>query len=60
MMLPGLRIMTKQRLAEYGMWSFIAAVIIAGLFGPWVMSLLLGLLTALCIQSRWHGEERGF
>jgi hypothetical protein len=53
--------MTKQNLAEYGMWTFIVTVIIAGLFGPWVMSLLLGLLAALCIQARRHGgPQRGF
>ena len=54
--------MMKQRLAEYGMWAFIGTVIVAGLFGPWVMSVLLGGLAILCFQACYrHGpHERSF
>ena len=60
-MLRELRTMSKQSLAEIGMWTFIATVFVASLFGPWVISLLIGLLAALCIQSRRassHDEGR--
>jgi hypothetical protein len=44
--------MAKQQFAEYAMWTFIATVILAGLYGPWMMSLLLSALAALCVKAR--------
>jgi len=46
--------MAKQQIAEYGMWTFILAVIVAGLFGPWVISVLLSSLAALCVRARYR------
>ena len=46
--------MAKQQLIEYGMWTFVAAVIVAGMFGPWVMSVLISPLAALCLRERFH------
>jgi hypothetical protein len=49
--------MTKQQFAEWGMWAFIVTVIIAGFFGPWVMSLLLSGLAILCFSARFPNKR---
>jgi hypothetical protein len=45
--------------AEGAMAAFILAIIIAGFFGPWVISVFLGVVCVGCIGARslWGGGE---
>ena len=44
-------------LSEKLMFAFVAAVIFAGLFGPWMISLALACTAAIVWAARRHGRN---